>query len=120
MNSDRIEQVARAVAEALGDEAGFGWVSMSTHLLGNVTLGVKPSEYLADMNTARRFREVVGEMFTRKECFNCRSKTSSMSAYLSAMHRFRTDAWDDTPAAIEALAVACGIVPPDPGPKTNE
>jgi len=117
--TNRTEQVARAVAEALG-------VTFAPHKMDGVldfwtewpeyknaerdafqaSSWSGPDKFLSDMNTARRFWEWVASQTVGPTI-------EDVLARGDALRQFPLHAFKNCPSAIEALAVACGLIEPE-------
>lgn len=126
MSQPRAEQVARAVAEALGvayapnkmDGVLDFWTEWPEYKNAErdafqASSWVGPDKFLADMNTARRFLAAVEEKYYPKPDATSDVNMMQRSTWGRKFREFMIHAWSDCPAAIESLAVACWLVEPE-------
>lgn len=99
MNTAAEESLARWVAEKVGDD-----VAVESRIYS------KYNSYAEYLNC----KNVAGRLMTWAEVDKrWAGADMSASSMWIALDRCRKEAWDDAPAAIEALAKACGWEPPE-------
>jgi hypothetical protein len=107
MNNERTLETAIAAAKMLGDE----YVEVTGEFISRDQQGMRiflsSAEYLNDLNLAGRVFEVIRKIDLEDDQYDCEDG--------NACHicSFRTEAWYDTPKAIEALLITYGKLTPE-------